>query len=104
VVATGHCLLQRPQLVLEGDEVGRAGERVLAQRQAALQRRPLVVQGDPRSFREGELPGGDARLSGQHAEQRRLPGAVRAGEGDDIAALDAERDAVEEGSPGMLLA
>ena len=43
-------------------------------------------------------------LAREHPEQRRLAGAVRAGERDAVAALDAERDAVEEDRAGELLA
>ena len=47
VLARRHRLLELPQLLLDRDQVGGAGERVLAQRQPALARRPLVVQRDP---------------------------------------------------------
>src|SRR5581483_5238006 len=50
----------------------------------------------------GELPIRDddaapieRKLRREHAERRRLPGAVRAEEPDDLAALDGERDAAE---------
>ena len=104
VVAGRHCLLEPLQLGLDCDQVGRAGDDVLAQRQAALQRRPLVVEGDARPFLERDLAALDARLAGERAEQRRLAGAVRAGEGDAVAALDLERDAVEQRIAGELLA
>ena len=47
-------------------------------------------------FCERELAAVLLGLAGEHAEQRRLAGAVRAGERDAVAPLDAERDAVEE--------
>src|SRR5262249_6921357 len=43
-------------------------------------------------------------LAVQEPEQRRLAGAVRAGERDAVAALDLERDGVEERLAGELLA
>ena len=102
--AARHRRLERPQVVFERDQVRGAGQRVLAQRQPLLQRRALVVERDPRALREGDLAGGHARLAHEHAEQRRLPRAVRARERDDVAALDAERDAVEQRGARMLFA
>src|SRR6266545_1646355 len=55
VVAVRHRVLQASQLLLGRDEVGRAREDVFAQREAAQERGPLVVEGDPRSLRERQL-------------------------------------------------
>ena len=55
VVAAGHGLLQSPQLVLDRDEVCRAGERVLPQREPLAARRALVVQRDACVLRKREL-------------------------------------------------
>ena len=44
-----------PELRLDRDEVPRAREGVLAQREALAAGRPLVVQRDARVLREGEL-------------------------------------------------
>ena len=104
VVARGHRLLQRAQLLLGLDQVARAGERVLAQRQPAVERRPLVVEGDSRALGEGELAAVDLAFADEHPQQRRLAGAVRAGEREPLAPLDRERDALEEQRPGELLA
>ena len=79
VVARRHRLLQPPQLLLDRDEVGGAGEDVLAQRHAPLQRRALVVERDARALRERELAAVDLGLAGEHAQERRLAGAVRPG-------------------------
>ena len=76
----GHRLLQPAQLVLGGDEVGGARERVLAQRLAGEARRPLVVQRDARALVPGELAALELRLAHERAQQRRLAGAVRAGQ------------------------
>ena len=103
VVAAGHRLLEPAQLALRLDEVGRARERVLAQRVAAEPRRPLVVQRDARALLPGELAAGELGLADQRAQQRRLAGAVRAREREPVAALDLERDAVEERVAGELL-
>ena len=75
-----HRLLERPQLLLDRDEVGGARERVLAQRQPAVARRPLVVQRDPCSLRERELAALQRGLADDRAQQCRLAGAVRPGE------------------------
>src|SRR5262249_58872516 len=77
MVAAGHCLLEPVQLLLGLDQVARARERVLAQRQAAVDRRPLVVERDPRALREGELAAVNLALADEHSQQRRLPRAIR---------------------------
>ncbi len=96
VPALGHGRFERTQFVLQRNQIRGARQRVLAQRQSLLQRRALVVQRDTRALREGDLAAGDARLAGDHAQQRRFPRAVGAGKRDDITALDAERHAVEQ--------
>ena len=80
VVAAGHRLLQPAQLALGLDEVRRARKRVLAEREAGEPRRPLVVQRDAGALLPGELAAGELGLADQRAQQRRLAGAVRAGE------------------------
>ena len=104
VIALRHRLFEPPELVLEREQVGCAGEDVLAQAQPALERRPLVVQCDAGAFLERKVAALQARLPHQRAEERRLAGAVRAGEGDTVAALDLERDAVEKRVAAQLLA
>ena len=104
VVAGRHRLLEPAQLLLGLDQVARARERVLAQRQAAVERRPLVVQRDPRALGEGELAAVDLALADEHPQQRRLAGAVRTGQRQAVAALDGERDSLEEQRAGELLA
>jgi len=86
------------------DEVGRAAEHVVAQRQAELERRPLVVERDPRPLGERELAAVHVGLAGQHPEQGRLAGPVRPGQRKPLAALHLERDTVEEERAGELLA
>jgi hypothetical protein len=77
VRAAGHRLLEPPQLLLECDEVARAGEDVLAQRQVAFEGRSLVVERDARVLLEGELAAVALGLAGEDPQQRRLAGAVR---------------------------
>ena len=54
------------------------------------------MEGDPRPLLERELAAVLLRLAGEDAQERRLPGAVRARQGDAVATLHAERDAVEK--------
>src|SRR6185503_15309750 len=102
--AVGHRLLEPAELLLGLDQVARARERVLAQRQAAVERGPLVVQGDPGSLGEGELAAVNLALADEHPQERRLPGPIRTGERQAVAALDGERDAFEQQRAGELLA
>ena len=103
MIAGGHRLLEPAQLALGLDQVGRARERVFAQREAAVPGRPLVVQRDAGALLPGELTACELRLAHQGTQQRRLAGAVRAGEREPVAALELERDPVEEGLAGELL-
>ena len=66
-------------------------------------RRPLVVQRHAGALLPGELAARELGLAHQGAQQRRLAGAVRAGEREPVAALELERDAVEERLAGELL-
>ena len=104
VVAVRHRQLEALQLALRGEQVGRAREDVLAQGQLAVERGPLVVQRDARPLLDHELPAFDRGLAGEHAEQRRLAGAVRAGQREPVPALQLERDAVEEEAAREFLA
>ena len=104
VVAAGHRLLEPPQLVLDRDEVARAGERVLPQREPLAARRALVVQRDACVLRKRELSRLDGRLADERAEERRLPRPVRPREREPVAPAQPERDPVEERVAGELLA
>src|SRR5205823_4289014 len=83
------------RLALGRDEVGGAGQHVLAQGQALVERRPLVMERDARPLGEHELAALVVGLAVEDPQQRRLAGAVRSRERDPLAALDLERDAVE---------
>ena len=62
------------------------------------------MQRDARPLGERELAAVLLGLAGEDPQQRRLAGAVRPGERDAVAALDGERDAVEEDGARELLA
>ncbi len=104
VRARGHRSLELPQLPLDGGEVGGAGERVVAQRHPAERRRPLVVKCDARALLERELAALERCFACDRTEQGCLAGTVGAGEREAVAALELERDAVEERLAGELLA
>jgi hypothetical protein len=61
------------------------------------------VQRDARVACERELAAVDARLAGQHAQQRRLAGSVAARERQPLATLELERDAPQQRAPGHVL-
>ena len=96
VRAVGHRLLEPVQLLLCCDQVGRAREHVLPERQTALERRALVVQRHTRALGEDELAALVVGLAVEDPEQRRLAGAVRPRERHAVPALDLERDVVEQ--------
>ena len=104
VGAARHRLLELAQLLLDPHQVGGSRERVLPQREAAVARRALVVQRDARALLERDLAALDRRLADDRAQQRRLAGAVLARESEPLAAVDRERDPVEERVAGELLA
>ena len=92
-------VLEPPQLVLDVEQVARAREGVLAEREVELERRALVVERDARPLRERELAALERGLAGDRAQERRLAGAVRPGEREPVLAPDRERDASKSGSP-----
>ena len=98
-----HRLLEPAQLLLDRDEIGRAREGVVAQRQAALARRALVVQGDARALLERELAAVDRRSPHERPQERRLARAVRAGEREPVAALDLNETPSKSGEPAISL-
>ena len=62
----------------------------------ALARRALIVERKPRALRQRELAGVDRRLTSEHPQQRRLAGAVAAGDRHPVAPLKPERDAAQQ--------
>ena len=59
-------------------------------------RRALVVQGDPGAALDRQRAGVGRELAGEHPQQRRLAGAVAAGEGHPFARLELEGDVLEQ--------
>ena len=104
VRAARHRLLEPAELLLERHEVGSARDDVLAERQAALEGRALVVERDARGLCEHELAGVDRGLAGDHPQERRLAGAVRPRESDAVSPAHDERDALEEDGRAEVLA
>ena len=104
VVPRRHRLLEASQLLLQGNQVARAGEDVFAQGQTPLEWRPLIVQGDTRPFLERQVAALETRLAYERSEQGRLAGAVWPRERDAVAALDLEGHSVEQRVAGKLLA
>ena len=96
LVAVRHLHRELRQVLLERDELRRAGQDVVAQGEIALARRALVVQRDAGALLERELPDVDRRLTRQHAQERRLARPVAPGDGQPVAALELERDAAEQ--------
>ena len=103
VGARGHRILEAPKVCLHGERLVRASDDVRLERQVAVERRSLIVEGHPRSLRERELAAVHGDLARQHTKERRLPGAVRAEQCEAIAAADRERDVGEQGFAGELL-
>ena len=95
--AARHRLLERGQLLLQRKQLGAARQHVVAQRDPALARRPLVVQRQLRALGEYELAAVDRRLPRQHAQQRRLAGAIAARERQPLAPFELERHATQQG-------
>jgi hypothetical protein len=104
VGAAGHGLLQAVQLLLDGHELGGAGEDVVAQREVPLPRRALVVQGDLGVALEDQLALVDGGLAGEHPQQRGLARAVAARQGQAVAPLELERHAAQQRLAGDVLA
>ena len=92
------------QLLLDRREVGGAREHVFAQRAGSMAGGRWSCSAIRAPFSSASSPPSIDHLAGERAQQRRLPGAVRPCEREPVAALDLERDAVEEDVSGELLA
>ena len=103
LVARGHRGLEAAELLLELERLAAAGEDVVAQRDVALARRALVVQGDAHALGQHELAAVDRRLAGEHPQQRRLAGAVAPRDRQPLAALELERHTAQERLAGHVL-
>ena len=105
VVGTGlHGALERTELVLEREQVARARDDVVAQREPELTRGSLVVERDPRALREGELTALQRRFARDCAQQRGLARPVRACEREPVTSPDREGHTLKQRIPGELLA
>ena len=100
----GHRGLELASSLLDRHQLPGAGEDVVPERDVALARGALVVEGDLGPLGQHELALVDRGLPGQHPQQRRLAGAVAAGQGHPVAALELERDAAQQRLPGHVLA
>ena len=79
VVGAGlHAALERPELLLELEQVARSRDNVFAQREPELTRGSLVVERDPSALRERKLTALERGLARDRAQERGLPGSVRA--------------------------
>ena len=101
--ALGHRRLELGQALLDRQQLLGAAEHVVAQRQLALARRALVVQGDPRALGEHELAAVDRGLPREHPQQRRLARAVAPGQRQALPALEPERHAAQQRLPHHVL-
>ena len=104
VGAALHRALERPELLLEREQVARAGDDVLAQREPELTRGSLVVERDPSALCEGELATLQRGLACDRAQERGLARSVRAGQRKPVTAPDGEGHALEQRISGELLA
>ena len=94
--ALGHRGLELGEPLLDRQQLLGAGQHVVAQREVALARRPLVVQRDPGALREHQLAAVDRGLARQHPQQRGLARAVAPGQRHALPALEPEGDAPQE--------
>ena len=94
-----HRLFQLAKLLLDPGEGRRSGDRVLAQRQPAITRWPLVVQRDPRALLQGDLSTLNRRLADDRSQERRLAGAVLTREREPLPTVDREEIPSKRGSP-----
>ena len=68
-----------------------------------LERWPLIVQGDSRSFGQRQLAGLQLRPARDRLQKRRLAGPVRARQRHPLPSLERKEDAFEEKRPSELL-
>ena len=95
-LAGAHLPLELCELGLDRELLRASGEQVVAQRHRTLAGRALVVQGDPHALGDAQLAAVDRALAGQHAQQRRLAGAVAPGDRHAFPPLELEGDPAEQ--------
>jgi hypothetical protein len=105
VVSTGrHRLLEAAEVGFHRQRLPRAADHVGLQAEIPVERGSLVVESHTRALGERELTPVPGCLAGQHPQERRLAGAVRAEQGETVTTGDRERDVAEQSVAGELLA
>ena len=96
-VPAGHPGLELGQLGFGGDRVGHPlGDVFLEGATSDLQRRPLVVQGDPGALGQADPAGIRWQLTGDNPQQRGLALAVAPDDRQAVPEVNAERDLVQD--------
>ena len=96
-VAARHARLELGEARLGRADVGQALADVAAEREAARQRRALVVQGDAVALGVRDAAGVGLGLAREHAQERRLARAVASDQRQALARRQRERDVGEDG-------
>ena len=100
----GHRVLQGLELVVQVAQAAAAGDRLVEHRAALHLLDVLAEVADRELLRHRDLALVGAFLAHDHAEERRLAGAVRADEADPLARVELERGLDEEHLAAVLLA
>ena len=99
-----HLVLQRLELVVQVSDTTAPGDRLIEDGAACHFLDVLAEVADGRPLRDRNLPLVGRFLAGDHPEDGRLPGAVRADEADLLARIELERRVDEQDLPAVLLA
>ena len=100
----GHRVLQRLELVVQVAEPAAAGDRLVEHRAARHLLDVLAEVADRQLLRHRDLALVGRLLADDHAEERRLAGAVGPDQADLLAGVELERRVDEEDLPAVLLA
>ena len=99
-----HRLLERFELVVEIADAAAAEDRLVEHRAPGHFLDVLAEVADRQLLRHRHIAVVGHFLAGDHPEQRRLAGAVRADEADLLAGVELKRRVDEENLPAVLLA
>ena len=102
-VGVGEGVLEVHQLVVEVAEAAAPGDRLLEDGAARHLLDVLPEVADGELLRDGDLSVVRVLLAGDHSEERRLAGPVRADEAGFLARVELERGVDEEDLPAVLL-
>ena len=91
-----HPLLELGEATLDLEHPGEAADDVVAERQAEVARRALIVEHHAGALGERDAAGVGGGLAGEDAEERRLARAVAARERHAAAPLQPERDVLKK--------